>query len=261
MTCRECVDLMLEVVRGRAAPFVERTVAAHAAGCADCARRLETQRSLTAGLRAVAAADAVRASADLEGRMAAAFAALQTDRALSGAPHRSKRWRPVAAGLILAAGLTAWWTIDSAPDTSQLTGKQTAATLPAPLRQSPGGGASAPEAPGAIRRSGTAPPATTRATTARNRRSAAAVRPTPNPQPVQPAGFTAIPSAAGLPEFESGEIVRLDVPVTSLPNYGVEMPADAPSSSIQADLLVGQDGQPRAIRLVTASNEDLRPRR
>jgi hypothetical protein len=64
-----------------------------------------------------------------------------------------------------------------------------------------------------------------------------------------------------MPDFESGEIVRLDMPVTSLPNYGVQMPADAASASVQADLLVGQDGQPRAIRLVGTSSEEPPPRR
>jgi hypothetical protein len=65
-------------------------------------------------------------------------------------------------------------------------------------------------------------------------------------------GFVPIPSAAGLPEFESGQIVRLDIPVAALPTFGVDVPSGA-ESSIQADLLVGQDGRPRAIRLVNAN--------
>jgi hypothetical protein len=68
-----------------------------------------------------------------------------------------------------------------------------------------------------------------------------------------------IPSAAGLPDFESGEIVRLGIPVTALPNYGLEIPSGV-QRSIQADFLIGQDGQARAIRLVNANAEGARPR-
>jgi hypothetical protein len=69
--------------------------------------------------------------------------------------------------------------------------------------------------------------------------------------------FVPLPLAAALPDFESGEIVRLGIPVRSLPAYGLEIPPDAPSGpvAIQADLLIGQDGLPRAIRLVTADME------
>ena len=66
--------------------------------------------------------------------------------------------------------------------------------------------------------------------------------------------FVALPGAIGLPTFESGRIVRVDIPVSSLPAYGVELVPDAIGSEVQADLIVGQDGQARAIRLVTASS-------
>jgi hypothetical protein len=55
--------------------------------------------------------------------------------------------------------------------------------------------------------------------------------------------------------------VRVGIPITSLPNYGVEIPPDATTAAIQADFLVGQDGRPRAIRLVTNTVEGPRPRR
>ena len=64
-------------------------------------------------------------------------------------------------------------------------------------------------------------------------------------------GFVVLPVAAGLPPLESGVIVRVQVPVSALPKYGVEVVSDTSKGEIQADLLVGQDGQPRAIRFVT----------
>ncbi len=59
-----------------------------------------------------------------------------------------------------------------------------------------------------------------------------------------------LPGAAGLPDFESGQIIRMEIPLTSLPTYGIEILPDAQGAPVAADLLVGQDGQARAIRLV-----------
>jgi hypothetical protein len=72
---------------------------------------------------------------------------------------------------------------------------------------------------------------------------------------VRPAGFVELPGAADLPQFESGTIVRLELPVASLPAYGIEIPAAADERPVEADLLVGQDGLTRAIRLVARSND------
>ena len=70
MTCRECQDLMLEVARDRAAPFVRQTVLAHTEFCSACGTSLDRERALTAGLRAVAFEGASSSpSADLESRL------------------------------------------------------------------------------------------------------------------------------------------------------------------------------------------------
>ena len=62
-----------------------------------------------------------------------------------------------------------------------------------------------------------------------------------------------LPGAAGLPDFESGQIIRMEIPLTSLPTYGIEFCPNRKETPVAADLLVGQDGQARAIRLVTTS--------
>jgi hypothetical protein len=69
---------------------------------------------------------------------------------------------------------------------------------------------------------------------------------------VRPAGFVALPGSAGLPEFESGTIVRLELSLASLPSYGVDITRAGADRPVEADVLVGQDGQPRAIRLVSS---------
>lgn len=64
-----------------------------------------------------------------------------------------------------------------------------------------------------------------------------------------PAEFTIVPGAAALPPLESGSLVRVDLPVSLLPTLGVRPPGYA-ASTVKADLVVGQDGLARAVRLV-----------
>ena len=69
---------------------------------------------------------------------------------------------------------------------------------------------------------------------------------------VTPNGFVELPWSAGLPAFESGEIVRVEVPVASLPAYGFDV-SRGTGRNVEADVLVGQDGLARAMRLVSNS--------
>lgn len=68
-----------------------------------------------------------------------------------------------------------------------------------------------------------------------------------DPQP--PSEFVLVPGAAALPRMESGSLVRMDVPVSMLPSLGIAPPASS-VTRVRADLIVGQDGLTRAVRLV-----------
>jgi hypothetical protein len=72
-------------------------------------------------------------------------------------------------------------------------------------------------------------------------------------RPVQlemaPPEFVLVPGAAALPAMESGSLVRMDVPVSMLPSLGLTPPAGS-GAVVKADLIVGQDGLTRAVRLV-----------
>ena len=71
---------------------------------------------------------------------------------------------------------------------------------------------------------------------------------------IQPAGFVEIPGAAALPPMESGAIVRVAIPVAALPSYGIPIAPDLGVDRVEVDLMVAQDGLPRAIRFVNDSN-------
>jgi hypothetical protein len=69
-------------------------------------------------------------------------------------------------------------------------------------------------------------------------------------QPGPPNEFVMVPGAAGLPELESGSLVRMDVPVSMLPSLGLTPPQANRTTAVKADLIIGQDGLTRAVRLV-----------
>jgi hypothetical protein len=66
--------------------------------------------------------------------------------------------------------------------------------------------------------------------------------------PLTTTEFVLWPGAAELPTFESGHLMRMEVPVSALPSLGLVTPATH-AAVVQADVLVGQDGLPRAVRL------------
>ena len=71
--------------------------------------------------------------------------------------------------------------------------------------------------------------------------------------PAEPAfnmtGFVPWPGAEAWPPFESGSLVRLDLPVSAVLALGLPVPAST-VSVVQAEIVVGQDGFARAVRFV-----------
>ena len=64
------------------------------------------------------------------------------------------------------------------------------------------------------------------------------------------AGFYPLPQAEALPVVENAMVVRVQLPVSSLQLMGVPVSEDGPETSVQAELLLGQDGLARGVRLV-----------
>ena len=75
------------------------------------------------------------------------------------------------------------------------------------------------------------------------------VGPAPPETTMDLTGFVPWPGAEAFPPFESGSLVRVDLPVSALPALGLAAPLSA-VSVVQADIVVGQDGVARAVRVV-----------
>jgi hypothetical protein len=81
-----------------------------------------------------------------------------------------------------------------------------------------------------------------------NRSGRTSVVAPPAVAPLATTEFVVWPGAAELPRFESGHLMRMELPVSALPALGLAPPASR-AVVVQADVLVGQDGFPRAVRL------------
>jgi len=62
--------------------------------------------------------------------------------------------------------------------------------------------------------------------------------------------FYRLPDADILPPLDSAVIVRVQLPLSSLAAMGVPVDEDRASESVQADLLLGQDGLARGVRFI-----------
>ena len=76
-----------------------------------------------------------------------------------------------------------------------------------------------------------------------------AVDPTPEETAFDMTGFVPWPGAEAWPRFESGSLVRIDLPVAALAALGLPLPSST-ATVVQADIVVGQDGFARAVRVV-----------
>jgi hypothetical protein len=225
MTCREFEADLVELARGtEAGAAAAERLRAHLGHCSGCAARLERERELTAALKAMARAEppSARTSA-IEAELLAAFAerrgAASRQASASRSVFAASPRTWLAAAAVLVLAVAAWQGVARRPSSEGTV---------AGTEAGPASAAGDPEA-----------------------------------QPVPAGGgqalqFVALPTAIGLPALESGRIVRVQFPAAELPAYGFDVTPQPSAGAVEADLLVGQDGQPRAIRFVTLEADSRR---
>jgi hypothetical protein len=257
MSCREFEPDLVDLARTGSDAGGSEELRHHLASCPRCAARYRDERLLSEALGQVArAADAVPESAATEAAVLRAF--------------HERRGAPVVAVRTRAAG----WALAAAASLALVAAGWLGARA---VVVTPGGRTPAPAAvPRATERAAAVPPVSVAEPAAnagaparlssgapsgrkplpRNDRRASGrgVRQVESQAATNEARFVALPSAESLPELESGMIVRVELPVSSLPAYGFPIMPETAGAPVTADVLVGQDGQPRAIRLVNMQN-------
>ena len=266
MNCREYEADIVDLARGAGVSVeAESRLREHLGACAGCAARFAREQQLTAALGEVADSAPQPSGSDaLEAQLLRAFAAQHAAGPRRTASPRSPLgpsaawgWLTAAAVLVLAVvvwrGTASWRSPDAvgpAPATVATEPVEALAAAPAAVEPAP-------------RRDGA-----TIATPPRNVSPQAApvrVRPARGlVQPGEPASddgvlrFVSLPTAIGLPALESGRIVRVELATAMLPAYGFDVEPGSDSGVVEADVLVGQDDQPRAIRFVNLRTDSRR---
>lgn len=248
MNCQDFEITILSMARAQLLEASARRQAlAHIAQCPACADRFAEQQALTAAVRATA--KSLRdegASAQVEQSLRAAFRKQANAAPARGfAPTRARQWpkqalMAVAAALLLiflAGVIRQWSMVDRIQKVAEV--RPTPQTpLAASDQKSPLPAAPHPE------------PETMRHFVAKRRQTRHPVqRSVENGEEVT-TDFFALADENELVPLESGQVLRIKLPGSTLISMGFPITAESASQNVLADLLVGQDGQARAIRFV-----------
>ena len=289
MNCREHQSNLIELSRGGSLRTGERELRDHLDRCPECARLLERQQKLSGAMHNLAAqVAAILPPEDLEKRVRAELDTLyQSSEArqwnrpigIDGLRVRSsRRWIPVIGGAVAASVLAGWFLIGrravepggrhdrpsdaAAPDSAQ---QKTAAIRPSAAAATIRARAPEPAVARVVKSGGDR--RTTRATTTGETLSVAraalpgaapvttpAAAGTPD-EPSQP--FIAIPYTEPIAPYERASVMRMDLPAAAVMAAGLPLETQDAGERVQADVLVGEDGRARAIRLLYVSNASI----
>ncbi len=262
MSCRDYEDDLLDLARGLLADGRRERLSEHTANCAACAARLGREVEVSAALRALADATSERQpSPGVETRLLEQAARLWPAEVVapssivnspSSSPRQARgewRWLWAAAAVFAlvaggAAGWRAWFDASRLADAGAppLVSSE-ARTLDSPSVDATG------QAGGVVGRPESRPvdEAMPRAPRPGATRGS---RPVAPPAAAAEVEFVAWPGARALPPFESGELIRTELPVGVLPLLGLRSEGAGRGSTVTADVIVGQDRLPRAVRLL-----------
>lgn len=237
----------------------------HVTVCGECANRLREQRALSAGLRAALAAETAEAPARVRESLLASFAVQQQQAATPsmaslGAASHARHWWWAASAVAAAAAiilgvmlLVKMQRSSFAPSIqtaeTQPNGVQPAAVKPAQKPAEQVG--PKPDERAIVANDNLTPkrPRPTRRplTTANGNRSETVASTTTSTSGNQFIPLTYLASATAM---ESGTVVRVRLSRATLIGLGLPVNAEHADEFIRADLVLGDDGVARAIRLV-----------
>jgi len=253
MNCQDLQTIIIELARGQITDASLRDEAlSHTASCARCSMQLEDQRTLSAGLKQVAAVTLdEQASAGVEANLLTMFS--QHRVASSALAHsigvKLSRWLYVGAGVaaLIAIVVLLSLTVFRAKETQRSV--QTSENHDA-VDLNPTEKKAAVQRPTFDKTSEKKNPPKPSPATSRAKggtRLAKADQTSSEPEiatdffPLTNREFT---------QLESGQVVRVELPRSALMSFGLPMNMDRANERIKADVVVGNDGLARAIRFV-----------
>ena len=261
MSCQELETTIGELARGQVTdPTLRDEALSHAASCAGCTTQLEDQRTLSTGLRRLAAVTAEeQAPLRVEASLLAAFRKQHAVLAPVVAGSAIRRWIYVGAGVAAAVAIVMLLS---------LTASRTRET-PQHAPQASEPGLSSPSAPEKPQKPAVQPPGSDKIQPKKpstnvvpqpqqaSNRTNAADKGTRGSNDTDQAAETEIATdffplmnRESLPQLDGGQVVRVELPRSALMSFGLPMNMDRANERIKADVVVGNDGLARAIRFV-----------
>jgi hypothetical protein len=273
MTCEEfervVTDLACEFLIEAA---TRKRGLAHARACSACAARLQQERALTAALDLAASAETAQAPASMKTALLGAFQR-QSRQANAPAPlvrvkqssHGRSGWMTAAAAvLLLLAILVALQVLHRQSQAEPPAGRQPQAAQESPSKEAmpqTNGVAGPSSLESSITQRGDAQRAARNDKTgnpprAQRRRMRPVFHPElarmtrPSRLSETVTDFIPLTELADATAISSGTIVRVEMPRASLIAMGLPLNAERAYQTVKADIVVGDDGLARAIRLV-----------
>jgi hypothetical protein len=235
---------------------------AHAANCDRCKVKLEQERSLTAGLAALAEQmKSLQAGPDVEAALLAAFQSRVHIAPVAPRTRRWNSWVAVAAAIILlVVGVLALRLRDAVPSgrkpgLSETANKNTPETQTA-IKARPGSMTQSKDETTKLasvrkpRRMATSYRAASRLARAREKDTTAKAASAVSVNSEIATDFFPVGYADARSLQDGGQIVRVEVPRSALARFGLPVNMERANERIKADVLVGTDGLARAIRFV-----------
>jgi len=235
MNCTEFENVVVDIARGEPMEAsARREGLAHATGCERCRCRLANEQSLSGLLAVAAAEDAGRATPpEVERVLRSAFRGTGFT-----IPRGRRAWRLGAAGAVAAAVLVVMFSVMTRGLQEPRTAKMPT-FVPPPAKEPT-------KVIAPIYRETRKPPA----------RTLRASRRKPVMPRLRPAGegrevaTEFIPVVYDPEPVEHGRMVRVRLPRSALAAFGLPMNEQRAEETIQADVVLGEDGLARAVRFV-----------
>jgi len=267
MNCHDLEGIVNDLARGQMMEASLREKAlAHAESCACCAMRLADERTLTAGLRGVAAATAAEEAPPLvESALLTAFREQHSAKpapVFVGARYSAHRWAYVAVGAAAVAVIVMLLS---------LSGSRSQVSQPAVPEKATGADPAVPPthenrfaAPepalspvtdgkklAIVDRAPTHGKGAPRRMTNASQSNRAVNKPDEWISYAEIAtDFFPLMNRDSLGQLDSGQVMRVELPRSALMSFGLPMNMERANERIKADVVIGDDGLARAIRFV-----------
>jgi hypothetical protein len=256
MNCKDFESMIHETVNGRAADNTKRLEALeHAGHCLWCALRFDEETKLTESLQAFARTlNGQRAPARVEETLVQAFRETTSRAAAPSLGLAAKRlWRRLSWGLVFAATVAAAWIV------VLRVVKQEHRFLPGQSERQMKAQSQGVQSQVATRRTAEPGPLGSTDRELQQQRSAAQAVPPGRAGRVAPdesasevtTDFIPLGTCDDSECMDEAMLVRVSLPAEALLAFGLPMDNDyATEESVQADVALGSDGVPLAIRFV-----------